>query len=45
VDAHIWIKGETLDIKGLLESLAGREMIMKKQMAVEQKRRTDQEEL
>jgi hypothetical protein len=29
-DAHIWIKGESLDIKGLLEGLAGRELIMKK---------------
>lgn len=29
-DAYIWLKGEQLDCRGLLESLSGRESIMKK---------------
>jgi len=34
-DSYIWMKGEQLDCRGLLESLAGREKMMKHQMACE----------
>lgn len=44
-DAYIWLKGEQLDMKGLLGALIGRETVMRSQMAMEQKRRDNQSEL
>ena len=44
-ESALWIKGEMLDIQGMIDALKGRETVMKKQMAAESKRRDDQEEL
>jgi len=44
-DAYVWLKGEQLDMKGLLTALTGRENVMRAQMACEQKRRENQTEL
>lgn len=34
-DAYVWLKGEQLDMKGLLAALTGRENVMRMQMATE----------
>lgn len=44
-DAYIWIKGEQLDMKGMLDALLGREGIMRMQINSENQRRTDQNEV
>jgi hypothetical protein len=44
-EASLWIKGEMLDIQGMIDAIKGRESVMKKQIACENKRRDDQEEL
>ena len=44
-DAYLWIKGELLEIKGMYDAILGREMVMKAQLAVEQKKRSDQTEM
>lgn len=44
-EAALWIKGEMLDIQGMIDAIKGREIVMKKQIATENKRRDDQEEL
>lgn len=44
-DAYIWLKGEQLDMKGMLDGLIGRENVMRQQIAAEQKRRDNQLEL
>jgi len=44
-EAALWIKGEMLDIQGMIDAIKGREAVMKKQIACENKRRDDQEEL
>lgn len=44
-EAALWIKGEMLDIQGMIDAVKGREGVMKKQLAAEQKRREDQTEL
>ena len=36
-DAAIWIKGEYLDLMGMLDCLQGREVVMSHQLAVEKK--------
>lgn len=44
-DMYIWLKGELLDVKGISDAIAGRETVVKMQIAVEQKKRNDQTEL
>lgn len=44
-EAALWIKGEMLDIQGMIDALKGREKIMKKMIEKEGTRRDDQEEL
>ena len=44
-EAYYAFKGELLDLKGLYESLLGRDQVVKFQFAVEAKRRNDQLEL
>jgi hypothetical protein len=44
-DAYIWIKGEQLDMKGMLDALVGREGIMRQYINSENTRRDDQTEL
>lgn len=44
-EAYYWFKGELLDLKGINEALAGREMVVKQQSATESKKRSDQAEL
>jgi len=44
-DAYIWIKGEQLDMKGMLDALQGRESVMRVQMGLEQKKRDNEAEL
>jgi len=40
-EAALWIKGEMLDIQGMIDAIKGRESVMKKQMATESRRRED----
>lgn len=44
-EAHIWLKGEFLDIQGMNDCLIGRENVMKAQIATENKKKSDQKEL
>lgn len=44
-DQHIWIKGEILDSKGMIDALQGRENQITKQAKMEESRRTKQSEL
>lgn len=44
-EAALWIKGEMLDIQGMIDALKGREVVMKKQIECEKRRRDDQSEL
>lgn len=45
VESAIWIKGEMLDIQGMIDAMKGREKVMKQQIECEQKRRANQAEL
>jgi len=45
LEAAIWIKGEMLDIAGMLNAMKGRDIVMKRQLTTEGKKRDDQEEL
>lgn len=38
-DALVWVMGEQLDMKGMLDALNGRENVMKQQQSCENKRR------
>ena len=40
-EAYIWIKGEHLNLMGMLECLKGREMVMEHQLNLEKKIVTD----
>jgi len=40
-EAALWIKGEMLDIQGMIDAIKGREKVMKKQIDAEAKRRDD----
>ena len=44
-EAAIWIKGEMLDIQGMIDAMKGREKVMKMQIDAEGKRRENQGEL
>jgi len=44
-DAYVWIVGEALDMKGMLDALTGRESVMKQQISMEQKKRDNEAEL
>ncbi len=44
-EAAIWIKGEMLDIQGMIDAMKGREKVMKRQIEAEGKRRDAQTEL
>lgn len=44
-EAALWIKGEMLDIQGMINAMKGRETVMKRQLATESKKRDDLEEL
>lgn len=44
-EAALWIRGEMLDIQGMINAMRGREKVMKRQMETESKKRSDQEEL
>lgn len=41
LEAAIWIKGEMLDIAGMINAMKGRDSIMKRQLATESKKRSD----
>ena len=45
LEASLWIKGEMLDIAGMLNAMKGREAVMKRQLATESKKRDDNSEL
>lgn len=45
LEASLWIKGEMLDIQGMIDAIKGRENVMKKQINRESTRREDQTEL
>lgn len=45
MEAALWIRGEMLDIAGMLNALKGREFVMKQQLQCEDNKRSDQEEL
>lgn len=45
LEAALWIKGEMLDIQGMINAMKGRELVMKRQLATESKKRSDLEEL
>lgn len=42
---HIWIKGEVLDLRSMLDAMSGREQIMIKSIACEKKRKENNIEL
>jgi hypothetical protein len=44
-ETAIWIKGEMLDIQGMIDAMRGRELVMKAQLSTESKKRDNQEEL
>lgn len=44
-EALVWLMGEQLDMKGMLDALLGRDAVMKQQVGTEQKRRDNQTEL
>ena len=44
-DAYIWLKGELLDIKGISDALAGRELVVKMHSSALSKKRADTLEL
>ena len=44
-EAHIWLKGEFLDVKGMHEALQGRETVMRAMLATEQKKKDDTKEM
>jgi predicted nuclease with TOPRIM domain len=44
-EAYLVIKGELLDLKGMSETLQGREMVVKQQSSTESKKRSDQQEM
>ena len=45
VETALWIKGELLDIQGMIDALKGHSLVLKRQIATEDKRRENQEEL
>jgi len=45
LEAAVWIKGEMLDIAGMLNAMKGRDLVMKRQMATEGRKRDDNQEL
>jgi len=45
LEAAVWIKGEMLDIAGMLNAMKGRDLVMKRQLATEGRKRDDQQEL
>jgi len=45
LEAALWIRGEMLDIAGMLNALKGRELVAKRQQVCESKKRDDQDEL
>lgn len=42
LEAAVWIKGEMLDIAGMLNAMKGREIVMKRQLTTEGRKRDDQ---
>lgn len=44
-DAYIWLKGELIDIKGIIDAINGREQVVKLQSNMMAKKRSDQAEL
>jgi len=44
-DAYIWIKGEMLDLLGMMDAMDGREEVLKAQMSLESNKRDKQVEL
>ena len=44
-ECMLWIRGEMLDIQGMIDAMNGRQSVMKRQIATENKKRDDQEEL
>jgi len=45
LEAALWIRGEMLDIAGMLNALKGRDLVQKRQVACESRKRDDSEEL
>lgn len=45
LEAALWIRGEMLDIQGMLNALKGRDLVQKRQTDCENKKRSDSEEL
>lgn len=44
-EAWIWIKGELLDVRGMMDAMSGRDGVIQKQLKTEQKIRDKQKEL
>lgn len=44
-EAWIWIKGELLDVRGMMDAMSGRDAVIQKQLKTEQKIRDKQKEL
>lgn len=44
-EAYLWIKGELLDLKGMADALSGKELVLKNLAAVENKKRSNINEL
>ncbi len=38
-ETAIWVKGEMLDIQGMIDAMRGRELVMKAQLSTESKKR------
>jgi hypothetical protein len=38
-ETAIWVKGEMLDIQGMIDAMRGRELVMKAQLNTESKKR------
>lgn len=44
-EAWIWIKGELLDVRGMMDAMNGRDAVIQKQLKTEEKIREKQKEL
>ena len=40
-EAYIWLKGELIDIRGISDALAGRDVVIKAQSNIMSKKRSD----
>lgn len=45
LEAALWIRGEMLDIAGMVNAMKGRQNVLARQQALKSKKRDDEEEL